>query len=133
MREHAGEFDRFRSVLAGLPGVDVAADLRTVAQYSVGSMLSRRAMMCVSLAEQAAGTDDAPEWRGPNALMADFTAYLTKQIEAGRLRGNPEFLASYFMSVLFAYVIARKLWRDHVADPATLDAIVDHFLNGVSA
>jgi len=60
MREHACEFDRFRSVLAGLQGIDVAADLRTMAQYSVESMFARRAMMCVSLAEEAAGTDDAP-------------------------------------------------------------------------
>ena len=133
MREHAGEYERFRSVIAGLSGVDIIADLRTVAEFSVGSMLTRRAMLCVSLAEHAARTDDAPEWRGPSALMTDFTAYFTKQIEAGRLRGNPEFLASYFMSILFAYVIARKLWQDHAPDPATLDAIVDQFMNGASA
>jgi AcrR family transcriptional regulator len=133
MRENACEFDRLRSVLAGLQGIDVAADLRTMAEYSVESMFSRRAMMCVSLAEEAAGTDDAPEWRGPSKMLEDLAAYFTVQVEARRLRGNPAFLARYFSGMLFAYVVARKLWNDDAPDTTTLDALVDHFLNGVSA
>ncbi|HTW84969.1 MAG TPA: helix-turn-helix domain-containing protein [Candidatus Sulfotelmatobacter sp.] len=133
MREHACEFDRFRSVLAALQGVDVAADLRTIASYAVESMTTRRAMMCVSLAEEAAGTDDAPEWRGPAKMMEDVGAYFTVQVQAGRLRGDPQLLARYFLSILFAFVVARKLWDEYSQDPSTLDAIVDTFLNGVSA
>jgi|HubBroStandDraft_1064217.scaffolds.fasta_scaffold64189_2 AcrR family transcriptional regulator len=132
MREAAHDFDRFRSVLASLPGDDVAADLRTVAAYSVESMLSRRAMMCISLAESAARTDDVPEWRAPTQLLSDFTAYFTMQIERGRLKGDPDLLARYFMGSLFSYVIARKLWRDPAPDSAILSKIVDLFLNGAS-
>jgi len=47
--------------------------------------------------------------------------------------GNPAFLARYFCGILFAYVVARKLWNDDAPDTTTLDALVDHFLNGVSA
>ncbi len=133
MREQACGIEEFRSVLASLPGTDFAADLRTIAYHVVDSMLLKRAMMCVSLAEDAAKTDDGPEWRGPSQILSDLSAYFTVKSGAGRLRGDPEFAARYFLGTLFSYVVGRKLWDSLVPDRATLDAIVDVFLNGVCA
>lgn len=134
MREAACGVEEFRSILASLPGVDFAADLRTIAYHAVDHMIGKRALMCVSLFEDAAGTDDAPEWRGPSQILVDLAAYFTAQSLAGRpFRGNPTFAARYFMGILFSYVVGRKLWESTTPDPPTIDAIVDVFLNGVIA
>jgi AcrR family transcriptional regulator len=133
MREQACGVEHLRSTLAGLPGDDLHADLRTLAYYTVEHMLGKRAMMCVSLAEDAAGIDDAPEWRGPSQIHAHLTDYFTAKAEAGQIRGEPTFVARYFMGILFSYVVGRKLWNSSVPDRAVLDAIVDVFINGVSA
>ncbi|MEA2718477.1 MAG: hypothetical protein QOJ39_341 [Candidatus Eremiobacteraeota bacterium] len=133
MREQACGVDQFRAFLAGLPGGDLAADLRAIAYFIVDHMMTKRAMMCVSLAEDAAGTDDAPEWRGPSQIHADLGAYFEAKSRAGLLRAEPAFAARYFMGMFFSYVVGRKLWNSGVPDRATLDGIVDLFLNGVSA
>jgi AcrR family transcriptional regulator len=134
MREHACGLEEFRSALAELPGTDLAADLRTIAYHVTEHMLAKRAMMCVSLAEDAAPAQDVPEWRGPTQILSDLAAYFTGKITAGALRGDPEFVARYFLGNLFAYVIGRKLWNSTIIpDRAVLDGIVDVFLIGVSA
>ncbi|HEV3088105.1 MAG TPA: TetR/AcrR family transcriptional regulator [Candidatus Elarobacter sp.] len=133
MREQACGIAEFRSVLAGLPGNDLAQDLRLIAYHVVDGMLAKRAMMCVSLAEDAARTDDAPEWRGPAQILADLAGYFTAKSEAGLVRGEPAFAARFFLGMLFSYVVGRKLWDSAVPDRAVLDRIVDIFLNGVSA
>ncbi len=133
MREQACGLEQFRAVLATLAGADPAADLRTLAGYVVEHMRAKRAMMCVSLAEEAAGTDDAPEWRGPTRIQADLATYFEQRIAAGALRGEPDFLARCFLGTLFSYVVGRKLWESPVPEPVTLAAIVDVFLNGAKA
>ncbi len=132
MREEACGVEQFRSILASLPGDDFAADARAIAYHAVEHMIGKRAMMCVSLFEDAAGTDDSPEFRGPSQILLDLAAYFTTMANAGHpLRGDPTFIARYFMGILFSYVVGRKLWESSVPDRATLDAIVDVFLNGV--
>jgi AcrR family transcriptional regulator len=130
MRERACGVEEFRAVLAGLRGADLAVDLRLLAYYVVEHMIGKRAMMCVSLAEDAAGTDDAPEWRGPTRIQSDLESYFAQKIAAGQLRGEPRFLSRYFLGTLFSYVVGRKLWDSAVPNSATLDAVVDVFLNG---
>ena len=131
MREQACRIEQFRSVLSALPGVEFAADLREIAYYVTEHMLAKRAMMCVSLAEDAAGTDDVPEFRGPEQIKADLAAYFTDKAEAGAFRVDPTLAARFFLGILFSYVVGRKLWNSAVPDRATLDGIVDIFLNGV--
>jgi len=132
MREEACGVEHFRSVLASLPGEDFAADLRAIAYHAVDHMIGKRAMMCVSLFEDAAGTDDSPEFRGPSQILLDLAAYFATKARAGHpLHGDPTFIARYFMGILFSYVVGRKLWESSTPDRATLDAIVDVFLNGV--
>ena len=48
-------------------------------------------------------------------------------------RGEPSFVARYFMGMFFSYVVGRKLWNSEVPDRATIDAMVDVFLTGVKA
>ena len=133
MREHACGIEEFRSAIAALPGVDLAADLRTLAYYVTDHMFAKRAMMCVSLAEDAAGAQDVPEWRGPAEILHGLAAYFTTKVAAGSLRGDPVFLARYFLGTLFSYVIGRKLWDSTVPDRATLDGVVGIFLTGTAA
>jgi AcrR family transcriptional regulator len=133
MREQACGVDEFRAFLGRLPGGDLEADLRAIAYFIVDHMMGKRAMMCVSLAEEAAGTDDAPEWRGPSQIHADLQSYFAAKAQAGQLRSDPALAARYFMGMFFSYVVGRKLWNSAVPDRATLDGIVDLFLNGVSA
>jgi AcrR family transcriptional regulator len=133
MREHACGAEQFRTVLAGRPGDDLAADLRALAYSIVDGMMAKRGMMCVSLAEEAAGTDDVPEWRGPVQIKAELAAYFANKVQAGLLRGDPTFVARYFLGMLFSYVVGRKLWDSTVADHAVLDRIVDVFMHGVKA
>jgi AcrR family transcriptional regulator len=133
MREQACGVEQLRSVIAGLDGAGFAADLRTIAYYVVDHMIGKRAMMCVSLAEDAARTDDSPEWRGPSQIHTDLAAYFTAKAQAGLVNGEPAFVARYFMGIMFSYVVGRKLWDSTVSDRATIDGIVDLFLNGVSA
>ena len=133
MREEACGTETFRSIIGGLPGRDIAADLRTLAYATVDHMLAKRSMMCISLAEDAAGTDDAPEWRGPQHLVADLAAYFESQRRAGGVKGEPLLLARCFLGNLFSYVVGRKLWGVQSPQPETIDGIVDVFLNGARA
>jgi AcrR family transcriptional regulator len=133
MREQACDVEALRAILAGLPGTDLAADLRTLAYHVVEHITAKRAMMCVSLAEEAAGTGDAPEWRGPSQIIADLAAYFGRRVASGALHGEPLFLARFFLGMLFAYVVARRLWESETPDRATIDRLVDVFLNGVTA
>jgi AcrR family transcriptional regulator len=133
MREQACGIEQMRSMLAGLAGDDLTTDLKAIAYFVVDHMLAKRAMMCVSLAEDAASIDDAPEWRGPAQILADLAAYFTAKAEAGLVHGEPSFVARFFLGMLFSYVVGRKLWDSAVPDRAVLDAMVGVFLDGVSA
>jgi AcrR family transcriptional regulator len=130
MRESACPTEHLRSVLGTLPGLDLQADLTTIAWFVIEHMQDRRAMMCVSLAEDAAGTDDSPEWRGPTQRMLDVADYFAARIAAGAMRGDPLLLARTFLGILFSYVVGRKLWDSASPDRATIEAVVTIFLRG---
>jgi AcrR family transcriptional regulator len=130
MRESAFPTEHLRSVLGTLPGSDLQADLTTIARFMIEHMQDRRAMMCVSLAEDAAGTDDSPEWRGPAQKVLDVADYFAARIAAGAMRGDPLLLARTFLGILFSYVVGRKLWDSASPDRATIEAVVTIFLNG---
>ena len=133
MREQACGVEEFRSILASLPGDDLATDLRILAYEIVEGMMARRGMMCVSLAEDAAGAAESPEWRGPAQIKAELASYFEEKLREGLIRGEPTFVSRYFLGMLFSYVVGRKLWDSTVPDRAVLDRIVDIFLNGVTA
>jgi TetR/AcrR family transcriptional repressor of mexJK operon len=134
MREEFCGLRAFRTLVTGMTGADIRADLTTLAHHSVERMLDQRALMCISLAEDAVGITefrDAPEWRGPREMLALMTTYLSARVAEGRLNGNPDFLARTLMGMMFQLVVARTLWFDHPIDNTTIDELIDVFLNGV--
>ena len=135
MREDSCGLEAFRNFLTGLDGVDLAADIKTLAAQSVRVMAGQRALMCIALAEDAievAPADfDAPEWRGPRQVLELLAEYFAARAAQNRIVGEPHFLARFFMGMMFQLVVARKLWGDDPLDQGTIDAIVGVFLNGV--
>jgi TetR/AcrR family transcriptional repressor of mexJK operon len=135
MREDSCGIEAFKNFLTGLEGVDIAADIRTMATHSVRVMSGQRALMCIALAEDAIEAEppnfDAPEWRGPRQVLDLIAEYFAARAAENRIVGEPTFLARMFMGTMFQLVVARKLWGDDPLDQGTIDAIVDVFLNGV--
>jgi AcrR family transcriptional regulator len=133
MREQVCGVEQFRSILAGLADDGIVSDLRTLAYHIVDSMNGKRAMVCVSLAEEAVGSQDPPELRGPAVIKNELASFFSQRVATGTLRGDPNLLARYFLGILFSYVIGRKLWDSAFPDRSTINDIVDLFLNGVKA
>jgi AcrR family transcriptional regulator len=130
MRQEACPLALFDSILAKLGG-DLRDDLRTIAVSLVERMHEQRAMMCISLAEDATHTDPDPEWRGPMEIRQRLEAFFSEQIRLGRIRGEAQRIAVFFMGMCASYVLARKLWDSYVIRVDDLDCMVDIFLNGV--
>jgi AcrR family transcriptional regulator len=135
MREDSCAIETIRNLLGGLDGVDIAADIKTLANAAVRVMIGQRELMCIALAEDAiehgAADFEAPEWRGPRQVIGLLTDYFAERVAEGRIPGDPPFLARMFMGMMFQLVVARKLWGNDPIDNGTIDAIVDVFLNGV--
>jgi AcrR family transcriptional regulator len=135
MREDACGVAAFRDVVTELDGHDITSDMKTLSAQAVATMAKQRALMCISLAEDAieGGSLDleSPEWRGPRGVLSLLTEYFSARIAEGRMAGEPAFLARLLMGTLFQLVLARKLWGPNPLEPTTLDALVDVFLNGV--
>jgi TetR/AcrR family transcriptional repressor of mexJK operon len=135
MREDACGLEVFRSVISGLTGEDIAADLKKLSASSVDNMTLRRRLMLISMAEDAVygtGDDpDSPEWRGPKQMLELLTEYFEARLAEGRIAGNPRTLARVLMGMMMQLVVARKIWVGEVIDQTTVDLLVDVFLNGV--
>lgn len=135
MREDSCGIESIRNLLTGLDGVDIAADVKTLAYHSVGVMAGQRALMCIALAEDAVETEaadlESPEWRGPRQVLGLLTEYFAARWAEGRIAGDPALLGRLFMGTLFQLVVARKLWGNDPTDHGTIDAVVDVFMNGV--
>jgi AcrR family transcriptional regulator len=135
MREEACGAAAFRNLLTGLDGRNIGTDIRLVARLGVRQMESQRALMCIAIAEDAAGWVtpglDAPEWRGPRIVLDLLTDYFAARSAEGRISGDPPVLARILMGTMFQLVVARKLWGSGPVDVTLIDGIVDVFLNGV--
>ena len=131
MREGACGLSIFESVIATLTG-DLRSDLCRIATSLVERMYEQRAMMCITLAEDA--RDEVvgnPEWRGPIEIMQGLNVFFAGQIEQRRMRGEATRLAAFFMGMCFSYVVARKIWNSYVIEPEAIESMVDIFMNGV--
>jgi AcrR family transcriptional regulator len=117
------------TVLASLDG-ELTADLCAIAMSLVETMHGQRAMMCISLAEDAHAAS-VPEWRGPLQIMDRLEAFFVEQIRLERIHGEARRLAVFFMGMCFSYVIARKIWDSYSIEPRDVNYLVDIFLNGV--
>jgi AcrR family transcriptional regulator len=132
MRENSCGLAQFESAMTALTG-DLREDMRLIGAAMAERMFAQRALMCVSLAEDARG--DAlvmePEWRGPSQIIAMLKDFFGLAVARGAMKGDPARLATFFSGILFSYVIARKLWHSEVVKSDDIDFIVDVFLNGV--
>ena len=135
MREDSCGVEIFRAFVANLTGDDIAADLEALSSMAIDRMSDQRALMCVSLAEDAVAPEApdflAPEWRGPQAILSLLTDYFAARAAENRLHGEPGYLGRMFMGMLFQRVVARKLWGYGPIDETAIRGIVDVFLNGV--
>jgi hypothetical protein len=135
MREESCGIEAIRNLLGSFDGVDIAADIKTLAHYAVQVMSGQRALMCIALAEDAIEQGpldfDAPEWRGPRQVLELLTDYFAARVAEGRIAGDAPLLARIFMGTMFQLVVARKLWGYNPVEHETIDAIVDVLLNGV--
>jgi AcrR family transcriptional regulator len=136
MREESCGIAAIRNLLTEFDGVDIAADIKRLAYHGVRVMAAQRALMCISLAEDAIDGNappdfDAPEWRGPRQVLELLTEYFAARVAEGRIAGEPALLSRIFMGMMFQLVVARKLWGYNPVEHETVDAIVDVFLNGV--
>jgi AcrR family transcriptional regulator len=134
MREYMCGLEEFNIVMDSLSG-NIEDDLLVLARAMVQRMRDQRKMMCVNLAESALGEIELvqPEWRGPRQIRSRAAQYFADHITRGTLAGDPEQHARAFMSMLFAYVIAEKLWHDSPGEAQDLPYLVHLFLNGAQS
>jgi AcrR family transcriptional regulator len=134
MREYMCGLEEFNIVMDSLSGT-IEEDLLLVARSLVKRMREQRKMMCVNMAESALGEVELlqPEWRGPRQIRARAAQYFADHIARGALAGDPDQHARAFMSMLFAYVVAEKLWHDSPGEAQDLPYLVHLFLNGAQS
>lgn len=119
-------------LLASLDG-DLERDLQRIASALMQRMENVRDLIVMSLAEENLdGNVGEAAWRAPTAIKKIVAEYMAKRVAAGELRGNPLFLARFFMGMIFAYVMGRKRFpHEYAADPAqVVEFEVGLFLNG---
>jgi AcrR family transcriptional regulator len=119
-------------LLASLDG-DLERDLQRIASAVMQRMESVRDLIVMSLAEEDRdGSVGEAAWRAPTAIKKIVAEYMAKRIAAGELRGNPLFLARFFMGMVFSYVMGRKRFpEEYAAEPAqVVEFQVGMFLNG---
>ena len=108
------------------------AQLRVLAFGCIDSMRRNEDIMRVSMAEEFANPDGSTcAWRAPAQARRQLAQFFAEKIAAGEVRGEPDWLARVFLSLLFAFVIARKIWADlNLPAERAVEHLVDTFLSG---
>ena len=132
MREFFCEAQSLRDAVAGFTG-DLETDL-----FTLGSVLTERLakledLIRVSMGEETTDPSGGETtFRGYSQVRSIVTDYLRSQVEAGHLTGVPEALGRFYVGMLFAHVVVRKMYPD--GRPPLADIVNecnDIFLNGV--
>ena len=123
---------RISSVFASLEGANLEDDLRAIATNMIAGMQLNKDLIRVTLLEEAADPAAAhAPWRAPNVARDYLIRFLTKHIESGELKGEPEILARVFMGMFFSYIMGRGFWTESVlTDELAVTTFVNIFLNG---
>jgi AcrR family transcriptional regulator len=113
----------------------IEAQLRHLGAGAIEQLKRKEDLIKVSMAEEFTNPEgSACAWQAQAAARSALTGYMQEKVKAGELRGNPEMLARVFMSLFFAYVMARKLWtKPDVSPDQAIATMVDIFLNGARA
>jgi hypothetical protein len=69
-------------------------------------------------------------WRSPSAVYEGLTSYFGRAVERGLVRGEPPVLARFFMGMLFAHIMGRRIFGTANFEEVA-DYCVDIFLNGI--
>jgi AcrR family transcriptional regulator len=135
MREHFASVGELREAIAQLSG-SLEDDLRAIGRQFFHHMMSNHDLIRMSIAE-ATGDPEAcaSTLRIPRAKLDLLSEYFRVRVAAGELRGEPEWLASCFMSVMFAAAAGKHMFCDKPSmnDERMVDLWVETFLNGVRA
>jgi len=134
MREQYCGRETFRDALDHLTG-SLAEDLRTLGLAIARAIAANADLIRVSLGEESLDpAGSSVTWRGPTDVQQALIAYMASRVAAGELRGKPEDLARFFIAMLFAHVISRKIWLDErYGEERITELCIDIFLNGVRA
>jgi len=99
---------------------------------TVAAIRQREDLIKVTMAEEVSNPDGFTcAWRTPLATRLRLAEYMGEKVDGGMLRGEGDTLARLFLSLFFAYVMARKLWGDsEMSTERATRTIVDLFLNG---
>lgn len=129
--EHYCALGAVQDVAERLSG-DLETDLHDLASVLMERMESVRDLIVASLVEEEAGSSlSTAAWRAPTLIRQIVADYMTKQVQAGKLEGEPLLLARIFMGMIFAYVVGRKKYPDEVHSPQEIiDFQINVFLNG---
>ncbi len=123
--------DQHQAFLDRLEG-PLEEQLRAILLRLIERITERRDLILVGMAEEAMHPDSSMlVWRGPTIAQQQLGEYMRRKIASGALRGDALEVTRAFMSLAFAYVMARKIWQEAPADRERAIAFfVDIFLNG---
>ncbi len=135
MREHYASVGELRDAIAQLSG-SLDEDLRAIGRQFFDHMMRNRDLIRMSLAEASSDPESCSStMRFPRAKFDVLSEFFRARIAAGELRGDPEWLAGCFMSVMFAAACGKHIWtgNDNPITDSLVDLWVETFLNGVRA
>jgi len=133
MLEHFGGVAEMASIyekVVALPTIE--EQLRALGIASIDAIKRKEDLIRVTMSEELVAPElHACAWRAPSKARQLLDDFFANKVEAGELHGDPAMLARVFMSLTFAFVMARRIWSDH---PSTAEeavsAIVALFLGG---
>jgi AcrR family transcriptional regulator len=110
----------------------IEEQLRRLGAGAIEQLKRKEDLIKVSMAEEFTNPEGSVcAWQGQAAARAALSRYMQEKVTAGELRGSPEMLARVFMSLFFAYVMARRLWTGPDVSPdQAVATMVEVFLNG---
>lgn len=110
---------------------DVRRDLKVLGVAALQALERKRDLILITLAEEPRDpTGFDLMWRNPSVLKEHLTRYFEEAAARGVVRGEPALLARFFMGMLFAHVLGRRVFGS--LDYETVaDQYVEIFLNGI--
>jgi AcrR family transcriptional regulator len=136
MLEHYSSYSKIPEILARVATFPtIEEQLRALGLAIVEQMKDREDLIRVSMAEELSNPEGLScAWRGPSAVRNMLVAWFAERSRAGELGGEPEWLARVFMSLMFSFVVARKIWADiDLPRERSVANLVEIFLNGARA
>ncbi|MBD5634612.1 MAG: helix-turn-helix transcriptional regulator [Candidatus Eremiobacteraeota bacterium] len=136
MLEHYSTYSAMPEILARATGLATIEDqLRSLAADTIEEMKGREDLIRVSMAEELANPEGLScAWRAPSEARKMLVAWFEERVRTGDLSGESEWLARVFMSLLFSFVMARKIWAGiDLTRERSVANLVEIFLNGARA